>query len=273
MLPGRRQSTGLGGSRVLLTGASGGIGHAVARELHARGASLVLTGRRSDALATLRDELGPRAEVVACDLAERGAVATLVEQVGRVDVVVANAGLPASGAYDSFTPTEIDRALDVNLRAPVQLARALAPAMVARGAGHLVFVASFSGKVATVGSSIYSAGKFGLRGFAFSLREDLRGTGVGVTTVFPGFISEAGMFADANVDLPPGVTLRGPEQVAAAVVRGIERGDAEIDVAPLAVRAGGWLAGPAPTLVAAINRVAGARRVSAELGRAQRHKR
>ena len=261
------------GRRVLLTGATGGIGRATARALHERGASLVITGRRADALAELRSELGERVEAAPCDLAEPGAPAELAARAGPVDVLVANAALPSSGRLESFTPAEIDRSLAVNLRAPIQLARALAPAMVERGAGHLVFVSSFSGKVAAGGGAVYSATKFGVRGFAFALREDLRGTGVGVTTIFPGFISDAGMFADAGVRLPLGVAQRSPEQVAAAVIRGIERGRAEIDVAPLPVRAGGWVAGAAPGVVAALARRLGARRVAAALAEAQRDKR
>lgn len=263
----------IAGRRALLTGASGGIGRAIARMLHRRGAALVLSGRRRDALEELAAELGDRVEVAVCDLAEPDSVADLVDRAGPVDVLVANAGLPASGTLDSFSPEQIDRSLAVNLRAPMQLARALSPAMVERGAGHLVFVSSFSGKVASGGSSVYSATKFGLRGFAFALREDLLGSGVGVTTVFPGFISEAGMFADADVSLPPGVSLRSPDQVAEAVARGIERGRAEIDVAPLALRAGAWAAGPAPGLVAALNRRLGSKRVAAALSEAQRDKR
>lgn len=263
----------LTGRRVLLTGATGGIGWATARALHARGALLVISGRRAAALAELRSELGERVEVEVCDLAEPGAPVELAGRAGRVDVLVANAALPASGRLESFSPGEIDRSLAVNLRAPIQLARALVPAMVERGAGHLVFLSSFSGKVAAGGGSVYSATKFGIRGFAFALREDLRTTGVGVTTVFPGFVSEAGMFADAGVRLPPGVAQRSPEQVAAAVVRGIERNRAEIDVAPLPIRAGGWLAGAAPGAVAALARRLGGERVAARLAEAQRDKR
>ena len=263
----------IAGRTVLLTGASGGIGAAIARELHDRGARLVVSGRQEDALDELRGRLGERVEVAVCDLSRPEAARELAERAGAVDVLVANAALPASGRLDSFTPEQIDRSLAVNLAAPMQLARALAPAMVERGAGHLVFVSSFSGKVATAGSSVYSATKFGLRGFAAGLREDLRTAGVGVTTVFPGFISEAGMFADAGVELPPGVSLRSPEQVGRAVVRGIERNRAEVDVAPLPLRAGAWMAGAAPALVAAVNRRLGSERVAARLAEAQRDKR
>src|SRR5581483_7584589 len=114
---------------------------------------------------------------------------------------------------------EIDRALDVNLRAPIVLAHALTPAMVARREGHLVFISSLNGKAATPLTSIYNATKFGLRGFAAALREDLRAEGVGVSTIFPGFISEAGMFAAAGAKLPPGVGTRTPRDVAEATVK------------------------------------------------------
>ena len=89
-----------------------------------------------------------------------------------------------------------------------------------------------------MGSSLYSATKFGLRGFAAGLRQDVHGRGVEVTVVFPGFVSDAGMFADSGVALPRWVGTRTPDQVAAAVVKGIEEGRAEMDVAPLGLRAG-----------------------------------
>src|ERR671911_1036145 len=230
----------LGGTTVLLTGASGGVGQAVARALHGRGARVLLSGRSTGALEHLRAELGETAQVLEADLTEAGAATTLAERAGEVDVLVANAGLPASGRLERFGPEDIDRALDVNLRAPIQLTRALVPGMVERGAGHVVLVSSLSGKVASIGSSLYSATKFGLRGFAAGLREDLNGTGVGVTVVFPGFISDAGMLADSGVKLPRWVGTRTADQVAAAVVHGIEHERAEIDVAPLSLRAGAW---------------------------------
>ena len=125
-------------------------------------------------------------------------------------MLIANAALPASGLLSSFSVEELDRALAVNLRAPIVLAQALSAGMAARGAGHLVFISSMSGKTTTVGGSVYSATKFGLRGFALGLREDLRGSGVGVSTVFPGFISDAGMFHEAGVELPGYVATRTP---------------------------------------------------------------
>ena len=264
----------LNGARVLLTGASGGIGNAIARALHGRGASLVITGRRTDALETLKQELGgDRVEIIQADLADRQATDALPGRAGTVDVLVANAALPASGRLDSFTPEQLDRAIEVNLRAPMTLTAALVPGMLERGRGHLVFVSSLSGKIAASGSSVYSATKFGLRGFGMSLHDELHGTGVGVTTVFPGFIRDAGMFAEAEVELPKGVGTKTPDEVAAGVLSGIDRNRAEVDVAPIALRAGGWISGAAPAALAAMNRRMGAANVAEGLAEAQRDKR
>jgi short-subunit dehydrogenase len=261
----------LEGSRALVTGATGGLGQAIARALRKRGATLVLTGRRREELEALRAELD--ADVVPADLANAEDVRALIESAARIDVLVANAGLPGTGTLDSFTPEEVDRVLDVNLRAPVHLAKAVVPAMVERGEGHLVFVSSMSGKVPSPYASLYCATKFGLRGFAASLREDLRGTGVGVTTIFPGPVSEAGMWADAALEQPRGLRTSSPADVAAAVVRGVERDEGEIDVAAAIVRFGGRLAGVAPATVVALQRRLGGTKVAAELSEAQRGKR
>ena len=261
----------LSGTSVLLTGATGGIGHAVARELSDRGAHLTLSGRRADVLEPLASELGARA--LSADLSRPADVDRLVEEAGEVEILVNNAALPASGTLESFSIQEVDRALAVNLRAPVVLAHALVPPMVARGRGHLVFMSSLSGKAATAGAALYNATKFGLRGFATALRADLRSSGVGVSAVFPGFIREAGMFADAQVSLPPGVGTRSPKDVARAVVTAIERNRGEIDVAPLPLRAGTVLAGLAPELSATLARRLGSEAISRRIGAGQRDKR
>lgn len=259
------------GSTILLTGATGGIGQAVARSLAGRGGTLLLTGRRADVLEPLAAELGGRA--IACDLADRDAVARLAHEAGDVDVLVANAALPGSGAVLDRDLDRIDRALEVNLRAPIALARLLVDGMVARRRGHMVFMSSLSGKAASPGSAIYSATKFGMRGFAQGLREDLRPHGVGVSTIFPGFIRDAGMFADSGAKLPAGVGTRTPEQVAAAVLRAIERDRAELDVAPLSLRVGTGFAQLAPSVAAAVQRRLGANRISADMAAGQDGKR
>jgi short-subunit dehydrogenase len=261
----------LQGSTVLLTGATGGIGQAIARALDERGARLLLTARRAEQLERIAESLGGRPQALPADLTYDASA--LSERAGAVDVLVANAALPASGPIDDFTPEQIDRALDVNLRAPIQLTRALLPGMVERGSGHVVLVSSLSGKVASVGSSLYSATKFGLRGFASGLRADLHDSGVGVTVVFPGFVSDAGMLADSGVQLPRWVGTRKPDQVAEAVVRGIEQERAEIDVAPLSLRAGAFAGSVAPATFARIQRRLGSAELSDAIARGQRPKR
>ena len=254
--------TNLNDSRVLLTGASGGIGEAIARELHARGAKLILSGRRADALNALAAELDAR--VVVADLAERAQIERLVVDAGEVDVIIANAGLPARGTFERMTPEQIETVTYVNLTAPMLLTHQALPSMLARKAGHLVFISSMAGKVPRSGSALYSANKFGLRGFAAALRQDLHGTGVGVSTVFPGFIRDAGMFAEHVATLPKGVGTSSPQDVARATAEAIEKDQGEVDVAPVPVRVAGKLSGVSPDLVALLNRRTGANQIASK---------
>ena len=253
---------------VLLTGASGGIGRAIARAVAPMAEELVLSGRRTDVLDALAREL--RARVIACDLSVREDVERLAERAGPVDVLIANAALRSGGLLAEFSQEQIDQMLEVNLRAPIALARALTPGMVERGRGHVVFMSSLQGKASTPVSSIYCAAKFGLRGFALALREDLRRHGVGVSVVLPGFIRDAGMFADSGVKLPMGVGTRSPTDVAEAVVRAIEQDRAEILVAPVGLRLGTAAAAVAPGLSAAVSRRLGSERIAAEIVAGQR---
>ena len=261
----------ISGRTALVTGASGGLGQAIARALAGAGAQLVLSGRRGDVLEGLASELG--AQVAPADLSDPDAVRSLAAAHADVDILVANAGLPASGRLASFSEEQIDRALDVNLRAPMVLAHALAPAMAARRSGHIVFMSSLAGKTAAAGTSVYSATKFGLRGFAGALRAELHGSGVGVSAIFPGFIRDAGMFEDADVTLPRGTGTKTPKQVAKATLRAIERNRGEIDVAPVALKLGAAISGIAPELAATVTRKAGGDEVAAQFQAGQLDKR
>jgi uncharacterized protein len=261
----------LAGRTVLLTGATGGLGQAIARRLHAEGARLVLTGRRADVLEPLAHETG--AVALAVDLADPAAVDRLAADHADVDVLVSNAGLPGSGHLLSFSVEEIDRALAVNLRAPMVLARVIGKRMAERGAGHIVFMSSLSGRAATPRTSVYCATKFGLRGFGLALRQDLRRSGVGVSVVSPGFVRGAGMFAESGAKLPPGVGTTTPEAVAEAVVRAIERNRGEVDVAPVPLRLGSVVAGLVPEIAATVTRATGGERLGDQFGAGQRSKR
>ena len=253
----------LQGRRALVTGASGGIGNAIARALHAKGATWSSARVARTSWTELVAKLGDRAEAVEADLSDRASVESLVDRAGAIDVLVANAGVPAAGVYDTFTPDdEVDRALDVNLRAPMQLALALLPGMKEREAGHLVFIYLDLGQGRERRRLGLRRDQFGLRGWAIGLRDDLRGSGVGVTTVFPGFIWDAGMFHDSGTKLPSTVRTRTPDQVAKAVVKGIERDKGEIDVAPLSLRFGSVLTAVAPEFLSKMQIRLGSRKVA-----------
>ena len=261
----------LQGKKVLLTGATGGIGEAIARELSSCGADLTISGRRADVLERIAEQTG--ATVAVADLADRSELLRLLADHSGIDILIANAALPASGPLDDFSVEQIDRALDVNLRAPVMMAHELLGPMKARGSGQIVLISSLAGKVATAGSSLYSTTKFALRGFGAGLRADLVGTGVGVSVIFPGFVRDAGMFHESEVELPGYVGTSSPEDVAMAVRSAIENDRGEIDVAPLTVRAATKASELAPGLMGAVVRRLGSADFTSEIAERQADKR
>jgi len=198
----RRSGRGLGDltdRAALVTGASGGLGAAIARRLHREGAHVVLTGRREGELSALDAELGGKTRVVTADLARLEDVQRLAEQADGVDILVASAGLPANGDLADLSVEGIARAVDINVRSTLVLIRMLVPRMLQLGSGHVVIIGSLAGLAGTPRSSIYNAGKFALRGFGHALHEELRGSGVGVSLISPTFVSETGMWADTGL--------------------------------------------------------------------------
>jgi short-subunit dehydrogenase len=266
----------LEGKRILISGATGGLGRAIAEELAGRGATVVLSSRREKELKDLARSLpggARRHKVVVSDLAKAGAAEKLIADAGDLDGLVANAALPGTGRLESFSSREVQRALRVNLEAPVLMARALAPELAEKGEGHIVFIASLSGKVGSPRSSIYNATKFGLRGFAFGLREDLHPLGVGVSVVSPGFVRDAGMFHDARSKPPPGVGTTTPKKVARAVVKAIRKNENEITVAPRRQRFITEIGYRHPELAARVQRRGGADKIADKLAEGQADKR
>lgn len=261
------------GKTALLTGATGGLGRAIAKALAERGATLVLSARKDEALRELADALPGEHRVAAADLGTEGATARLAADVGDVDCLVANAGLPGTGRLESFSPEEITRAIRVNLEAPMILARELSAAMRDRAEGHLVFISSLSGKAPSPRSAVYCGTKFGLRGFALSLRADLMRAGIGVSLVVPGFIREAGMFASSGAKPPPGLGTSTPAEVAAGVLKAIERDRFEVAVAPLPQRALAHLGLASPRLAMLAITGATARRAAERVAEGQADKR
>lgn len=258
-------------AHVLITGATGGLGAALARAFAERGARLTLSGRRAEDLQRLAADVGARA--VSADLSDPASPARLLAEAGPVDVLVAAAAVPASGPLWEYTTDELDRALAVNLRAPVLLAKLATESMRERGTGgHVVFLSSLSGKSASARMALYNATKFGLRGFALALREDLRPYDIGVSSILPGPVRDAGMFADSGVRVPR-LATRTAAQVARATVRAVERNRGEVVVAPLPLRAVTVLGAVAPAASATLARRTGNDAMMDAVSEGQRDKR
>jgi short-subunit dehydrogenase len=259
------------GARTLVTGATGGLGAAIARACAHRGAKVILAGRRKEPLDVLAQELD--AESIVVDLTNRDDVARLVDVVGELDVLVSNAGLPGGGKVDTFSVEELDRVLEVNLRAPVVLTRHFTPGMVRRGRGHVVLVSSLAAAFPTPGLAIYNATKSALASYGLSLRGELGPHGVGVSVVYPGPIREAGLWADTGLAMPMGMRTRSPEDVGASVVLAVERNRAELMVAPLALRIGAVFGRVAPAATVRLAPRLGAHQFTDAMAEALRHKR
>ena len=260
--------------KALLTGATGGLGRAIATALAGRGASVVLSGRSLEALEAMAAELpGEGHRVLPSDLSQPGAAEKLAAEAGPIDALIANAGLPGTGRLPDFSADELTGTLRVNLEAPMLLARALEPGMLERGSGHMVFIASLSGKSATPLSSVYNATKFGLRGFALGLRADLDPVGIGVSIVSPGTIREAGMYADSGAPPITGLGTGTPKQVADAVLKAIEQNKVEVSVAPVQQRFLAHFALTSPGIAVKIASGGAGQKAAAEVAAGQKDKR
>lgn len=219
----------LGGSVVLLTGGSSGIGRSTALMMAGRGALVLVSGRHEDALKQVAAACG--GEALPADLGSPEGCAELAARAidvhGRVDVLVSSAGIGAAGPFDQLAAETIVELAQVNLVAPLLLARALLPGMLNRGRGHLVLIGSIAGLTGVAGEAAYAATKAGLGIFAESLRLECHGCGVGVSTVVPGVVATA-FFERRGVPYgrrwPRQVP---PERIARAVIDSIERDRAE----------------------------------------------
>lgn len=230
----------LRGSIGILTGASRGLGVYIAEALTRKGVSLALAARSADDLKETQarvERLGGRAIAVPCDVGKLKDLQALVDaaesELGPVDLLVNNAGIEKYSNYHELDPEVIEQTLRVNLWAPEVLTRLVLPKMIERRRGHIVNIASVAGKTAVPYNSIYSSSKHGLVGFSWSLREEVKPHGIGVSVVCPGFVSDSGMFHHwSRGKKPPSVSRAvSPEKVADAVVRAVEADKAEIIVA------------------------------------------
>jgi short-subunit dehydrogenase len=186
----------LDGKVVLVTGGSAGIGAAVADRLAASGARVVVHGRDADRTAEVAVRVG--GVPVLGDLALPGVAAEVADAAlavhGRIDTLVANAGLGWSGPFVEMRAEQIDQLVALDLLAPLQLVRCLLPTMIERGSGHIALVGSIAGRTAVAGEAVYAATKAALDVFAESLRLEIRGTGVSVSLTIPGVV-DTGFFS------------------------------------------------------------------------------
>ena len=228
----------IGGSRIMVTGATGGIGAVIVTALAGRGADLLLVGRRSSSVEALADRVG--ATAVVADLAVPSDLERLAAAVGECDALVLNAGVLDGPDQEVLT---------VNLLAPLRLASEfVGQRQASRRAGAVVFTGSVAGVSASVGMGAYNASKFGLRGYALSLAHELAGTSMSATHLVVGYVRDAGMLVRSGGRPPRGIRTRSPDQVATAVVRAIEDGPAEVWVAPVELRVATTALGVLPRL-------------------------
>ncbi len=182
----------LTGKIALVTGASGGIGGAIARRLHAQGAAVVLSGTRAEALEALAGELGERAQVMTCNLANEGEASALVGRVeaemGRLDILVNNAGLTRDGLAMRMKNEDWQQVIDINLTAAFRLSRASMKGMMKRRWGRIIGISSIVGVTGNPGQANYVASKAGLIGMTKALAQEVATRGITANCVAPGMI-------------------------------------------------------------------------------------
>ena len=185
----------LTGKCALVTGASGGIGGAIARALHQQGATVAISGTRREALAMLAGELGRRVHELPCDLADKDAVEALVpkaeETMGKLDILVANAGINRDNLLVSLSDEAWDEVIAVNLTATFRLARAAVKTMMRRRHGRVIGITSVVGVTGNPGQANYTAAKAGMIGLFKSIGAEYAKRGVTANLIAPGFIASA----------------------------------------------------------------------------------
>ena len=218
----------LSGKRALITGASGGIGAAIARALHDAGAEVALSGTREAPLKALASELGARAHVLPCDLADAAAVEALPkaasEAMGGLDILVNNAGIARDQIFMRMSDDEWQSVLDVNLTAAMRLCRAVTRPMMKARWGRIINISSVVGSMGHAGQANYAAAKAGLVGLTKSVAAEVASRNITVNAVAPGLIATPmtdklsdDQKARINAQIPAG-RMGTPEEIAAAVL-------------------------------------------------------
>ncbi len=218
----------LTGKAALITGATGGIGEAIARAMHAQGAHVGISGRRTEKLEALAKELGDRVSVLTADLSDSEAIKELIkraeEQMGQIDILVNNAGLTRDNLSMRMKDEEWQQVLDVNLSATFKLARAVQRGMMKRRNGRIINISSVVGVTGNPGQANYVASKAGVIGWSKAMAQEVASRGITINCIAPGFIATA--MTDAlnddqkgkiNANIPAG-RMGGADDIAAAAV-------------------------------------------------------
>jgi len=218
----------LTGKKALVTGASGGIGAAIARLLHRQGAAVAISGTRREALEALAGDLSERAHVLTCNLAAKDEVETLVpraeEALGQIDILVNNAGVTRDNIFVRLSDEDWDRVIAVDLSAAFRLMRAAVRGMMRRRYGRIVGITSVVGVTGNAGQGNYAAAKAGMIGMTKALAHEVASRNVTVNCVAPGFIDTAMTRAltqkqrEMILAAVPAARLGGADEIAAAVL-------------------------------------------------------
>ena len=219
----------LDGKTALITGATGGIGSAIARALHSQGAEVILSGTRQGSLDELAHELSDRAHPIAADLSDKSSIDSLIKQISDistdgVDIVINNAGIVRDNLLVRMKDEEWNQVLDINLFAGYKLTQGLMRGMMKRRWGRIIGISSVVGTTGNPGQANYAAAKAGMIGFSKALAQEVATRGITVNVIAPGMIQTA-MTDDLNEDqsarllstIPLG-RLGSPEEVAASVI-------------------------------------------------------
>jgi short-subunit dehydrogenase len=230
----RRPGLSLDGATVVITGASRGIGRAVAVQAARRGARVGLIARSAADLEKVRGQIGATSATAPADVADRdqvgAAIRSLEEALGPTDVLVANAGIGAYGAFADIPLDEVERLVRVNLLGTVYPLKAVLPGMLERGRGHLVVVSSVAGRFGSPFEAAYAATKFAQTGMAEAMSVELEGRGVGVSIVNPGVVDTDFFETRGHAYDRPFPKPISADRVAGAVVGAVESGRREVFV-------------------------------------------
>lgn len=227
----------IAGKTVLLTGASRGLGVYIARALAKEQATVVCVSRSKSGLEQTCDviqSVGGKGISIPFDMKNVSQLSLLTQQiqevVGPIDILINNAGIEIHRAFVDYSTEEIQSVFQTNLLAAMELTRLLLPSMMERGSGRIVNIASLAGKKGVAYNSIYSASKAGLIMWTDAMRQELIGTGVNISVICPGYVSETGMTADSRVPGPKLAGVSTPKSVANAIIHAIKRNKPEVIV-------------------------------------------